>query len=176
MRGHKDGFHLTVRQFRSLNVLQPLRIPTPAARPRSCRSDRASCYLRRGTRMAPAATVDRRRYPDARLPDVLVDGLGGRCNSMVRTSALGGSPLNLFSEVVATLIKVRFYGMSALPPKNGHRQLDRPCPKSAKTETHAPQQLAMLTNCWRASFRMSSVVSSWALGCRGLAVSTFRIL
>ena len=77
--------------------------------------------------MAPAATV----YPDARLPDVLVDGLGGRCKSKARTSALGGSPLNLFSEVVATLIKVRFYGMSALPPKNGHRQLDRPCPKSA---------------------------------------------
>jgi hypothetical protein len=82
-------------------------------------------------RMAPAATVDRRRYPDARLPDVLVDGLGGRCKSKARTSALGGSPLNLFSEVVATLIKVRFYGMSALHPKNGHRQLDRPCPKSA---------------------------------------------
>ena len=117
MRGHKDGFHLTVRQFRSLNVLQPLRIPTPAARPRSCRSDRANCYLRRGIRMAPAAAVDRRRYPDARLPDVLVDGLGGRCKSKERTSALGGSPLNLFSEVVATLIKVRFYGMSALQPK-----------------------------------------------------------
>jgi hypothetical protein len=65
--------------------------------------------------MAPAATVDRRRYPDARLPDVLVDGLGGRCKSKARTSTLGGSPLNLFSEVVATLIKVRFYGMSALP-------------------------------------------------------------
>jgi hypothetical protein len=80
---------------------------------------------------APAATVDRRRYPDARLPDVLLDGLGGRCKSKARTSALGGSPLNLFSEVVATLIKVRFYGMSALHPKNGHRQLDRPCPKSA---------------------------------------------
>jgi hypothetical protein len=66
--------------------------------------------------MAPAAAVDRRRYPDARLSDVLVDGLGGRCKSKERTSALGGSPLNLFSEVVATLIKVRFYGMSALPP------------------------------------------------------------
>jgi len=64
-----------------------------------------------------AATVDRRRYPDARLPDVLVDGPGGRCKSKARTSALGESPLNLFSEVVATLIEVRFYGMSALPPR-----------------------------------------------------------
>jgi hypothetical protein len=35
---------------------------------------------------SPAATVDRRRYPDARLPDVLVDGLG---KSKARTSALG---------------------------------------------------------------------------------------
>ena len=66
--------------------------------------------------MAAAATVDRRRYPDVRPPDVLVDGLGGRCKSKARTSALGGSPLNLFSEVVATLIKVRFYGMPALHP------------------------------------------------------------
>jgi hypothetical protein len=86
---------------------------------------------------APAATVDRRRYPDARLPDVLVDELGGRCKSNARTSALGGSPLNLFSEVVATLIKVRFYGMSALHPKNGHRQLDRLCPKSANRRHRA---------------------------------------
>jgi len=64
--------------------------------------------------MAAAATVDRRRYPDARLPDVLVDGLGGRCKSNARTSA--GKSAEFIFEVVATLIKVRFYGMSALPP------------------------------------------------------------
>ena len=153
MRGHKDGFHLTVLQFRSLNVLQPLRIPTPAARPRSCRSDRANCYLRRGTRMAPAATVDRRRYPDVRPPDVLVDGLGGRCKASTNLRTRGKSAELIFGSR-RDLDQGPLLRDVCFAPQERTSSARSAMSEKCHFRTHAPQQSAAIRSpCghWRAT-------------------------